>query len=210
MPQIGNNAKPGHSYHAYGGTTYPNQEAEQLALPADQRIRITRLGVWAAGWNQSCKARLCLWHLDGTLLGQSAEITFANGGAAGEGTVSLYTADLETPYETAAPGETVYVGFARDRDDAHQVNTGALATDHYHGKGTYGVAGSGPFAGLESYATQSRRIGAWVEDYEPLANAWVLRSGIWQRTTPSVRRGAADTEAESVQVFRTGVWVDAD
>lgn len=214
MPQIGNNAKPTFSYHAFGGSGEVNQEGEGLQSP-DQRIRVLTLGAWIGGWGGNCKVRLALWDpvvgptATGTLLGQSAEFTVANEGAAGAG-VSLYTADLETPVELD-PLQDFYVGFSRDRDDAHQVFTGSNAYVHLHGRGTHNAGGVDDFGAIESFGGQARRIGAWVENYEVMGSAWVYRSGAWVRADGvKVYRSGAWADADAVKVYRSGAWVDAD
>ncbi len=205
MPVLGANSKPGFSYHSYSGTSQPNQEAEPMTLP-DQRIRILTLGQWLGGWGGTCRVRLCIWDGDfQTLLAQTAEITVANLGS-GDGKANSYTADLITPYEADA-GQTILVGFTRHRDDGHNVLTGNAAYTHEHGRGAYPGA---PFGDIDQTSGIAKRIGAWVQDYEPLANAYVYRSGLWQRATPKVYRSGSWVDAEGVKVYRSGAWVDAD
>ena len=207
MPILGNDTKPGFAYHAYSGTSQPNQEAEDIELPA-QRIRIKRLGAWIGGWNDSPRVRLCIWNSStGALLAQSAQFTVANEGAAGPGNVTRYEADLETPFDTPTAGMTVRVGFTRDRSDGHQVSTGSTTAGHFHGRAPYPA---GIFAEIDGGFAENRRIGLWIQDYELLANAYVLRSGVWERATPKVYRSGVWQDADAVRVFRSGSWQDAN
>lgn len=208
MPIIGIDTKPSYSYHAYGGTSQPNQEAELVDLPA-QRIRITRLGVWLGGWNDAPRVTLTIWDVaSGAVLAQTAQFTVANAGAAAEGHIARYEADLVAPYDTPAAGGQLRVGFTRDRADAHQVTTGGVSTyGHDHGRAGYPAGG---FAEIDGGYAENRRIGCWIQDYVPLANAWVMRSGVWQRATPAVFRSGSWQDADAVKVFRSGVWQDAD
>ena len=206
MPVYGNNAKPGYSYHAYGGSGQINQECEALVLP-DQRIRILSLGQWVGGWGGTCRVRLTLWDSASfEILGQTAEISVASIGTPGDNKAALYTAALETPYEADA-GQTVLVGFTRHRDDAHNVITGNSPNGHRHGRGTYP---SSDFGIIEYDASVTKRIGAWIEDYEPVANVKVYRSGVWTDGVPKVYRSGVWTDATGIKVYRSGVWVDAD
>ena len=61
MPILGNDTKPGLAYHAYSGSSQINQEAEDIALPA-QRVRILKLGAWIGGWNDAPRVYLCVWN----------------------------------------------------------------------------------------------------------------------------------------------------
>ena len=99
------------------------------------------------------------------------------------------------------------IGFTRHRDDGHQVSTGLTAGGHQHGRGPYPA---GAFAEIDGGFAENRRIGCYIADYLPLANAWVLRSGTWQRATPAVFRGGTWQDADSVKVLRGGTWQDAD
>lgn len=210
MAKLGTDTKPAFSFHAFGGSGQTNQEAEALVLPA-QRIRILTLGAWIGGWSSACKVALCLWANDGTILAQSDEFTVANEGTPGDGKASKYTADLLVPYETATPGLTVKVGFTRDRDDAHIVLTGSTSNPHIHARGFYPPGGpAGDLGGATAESSATRRIGMWIENYEPMANAYVLRSGVWVRNTPKGLRSGVWTEADAVKGHRTGSWVDAD
>jgi hypothetical protein len=207
MPQIGSDLLPSHGYHAYEGTSYPNQEAEDVTCPA-QRVRILRLGAWIGGWNDAPKVRLTVWHpTTGDILGQSAEFTVANRGAADKGKVNRYEADLEVPYVTAGPSAVLRVGFSKVRNDAHQVTTGTIGAGHIHGRASYPA---GPFDEYGGGWSENRRIGCWVQHYVALANAYVLRSGVWQRATPKVQRSGALVDASGVKVWRSGAWVDAN
>jgi hypothetical protein len=195
MPTIGTPAKPGGGWHSYQGSSYPNQEAEKLQMPA--RGRILEVGAWVGGWSGTCRVRLCIW--DGSskaLLGQSNQITVANEGAGGPAgsNVALYTGPLIAPVEIGK-GFDFYVGFARDPSDGHQVSEGASGT------GPHFESRSGPTwpADLDHnpLTQETRRIGAYVANWETLPGAWVYRSGAW-------------VEADTVQIYRSGSWVDVD
>lgn len=212
MPTLGNTSKPGFSYHGFGGSGETNQEAEDLTLP-DQRVRILSLGQWAAGWSGTCKARLCLWDDADNLLAYTDELTFANGGVPHDNGTSLYTADLLTPYEAEA-GQLVRVGFTRNRDDAHYVNTGTTVNTHWHARGFYPApdgAPPGDLGGATAKSSSARRIGSYIANYELMASAWVFRSGVWVRADAvKVYRSGSWVDADAVQVQRSGVWQDAD
>lgn len=203
MAVLGGSGQPGYSYFAYNGTGNPNMVAERLTAPS--KIRIVTLGAWLGGWNETCPAKLCVWALDGTLLGASAIFTVANEGAAGDGNTSSYTQNLVTPVVVDS-GVEFYVGSSRDRNRAMQWGTGSTGTDHYRSVGfEYGDFGS-----VDPPTTHARRIGAWVADYQPVSAAWVYRSGIWvQSQSFQVRRSSAWVDASSVQVRRGSVWEDA-
>lgn len=209
MPTIGTISKPSNGYHAYGGSSQINQEAELLVMPV--RGRILEVGAWVGGWADTPRVRLCVW--DGSsraLLGQSAQITVANEGAAGPGgsNVSLYTEPLLVPVELNK-SESFYVGFVRHPDDSHQISTGATGSGpHYHGR-------SGPTwpneLGNADYSSEVRRIGAYVANYEAQAGAWVYRSGVWvEADAVSVYRSGVWAEADAVQLYRSGSWTDAE
>ena len=207
MPTIGAGAKPGGTYHAFGGSSQINQEAELLEAPV--RLRLLELGSWVGGWADTCRVRLCVWDADGDLLGQSAQITVANEGAAGTGNVSLYTEPLLTPVELAK-GAEFYVGFVRHPDDAHQVSVGATSTGpHYHGRS--GATWPNNLGNAEGPTSQARRVGSYVADYEAIAGAKVYRSGAWvDAESVLVYRSGAWVDAEAVQVRRGSSWVDAE
>lgn len=205
MPIWGNDAEPGFGWHAFSSSAHPNQEAEALTLP-DQRIRVLELGAWVGGWNGTCRIRLCAWAEDGTLLAQSAEQTIPNEGSGGEGQIARHTGALLVPYESE-PGELIWVGFTRNRSDGHQIGTGSTINQHFHGRAPYP---DGDFGEVELYVAQARRIGCWIEDYEPIATAHVYRSGAWTDPETVVRRSAAWGDPESVQAYRSGAWTDAD
>lgn len=210
MPTIGNAAKPGGSWHAYGGSSFPTQEAELLEAPV--RLRLLELGAWIGGWADTPRVRLCVWDAAGVRLGQSAQFTVANEGGGGPpgSNVALYTELLETPVELPK-GAEFYCGFARHPDDSHQVSTGASGTGpHYHGRSfaTWpGNLGERP----EGISTEVRRIGAYVADYDPIAGAKIYRSGAWvDADAVLVYRSGVWVEADSVQVRRGAAWVDAE
>ena len=208
MAIIGNDTKPGFAYHAYGGTSQINQEAEDVTLPAG-RIRITRLGAWIGGWNDSPRVMLTIWNPStGAVLGQSVQFAVSNQGAAGGGKVTKYVADLVTPYE-ANGGAVIRVGFTRHRDDAHQVSTGTTTpAGHEHGRGAYPAGG---FAEIDGGYAENRRIGAWIDDYQPIRGGWVYRGGAWIRADQlAVIRSGVAVQATSVLVYRGTSWIEAD
>lgn len=210
MPTIGSGTKPGGSWHAFGGSSNPTQEAELLEAPG--RIRLLELGAWIGGWAATCRVRLCVWDgTSGALLGQSAQITVANEGAGGPpgGNVALYTELLETPVELEA-GDAFYCGFARHPDDAHQVSTGASGSGpHYHGRS--GGVWPNTFGNVSGISEQVRRIGSYVSDYETIPGAHIYRSGAWvEAETVAVYRSGVWVDADAVQLYRSGSWTDAE
>ncbi|HVM29534.1 MAG TPA: hypothetical protein VM305_02005 [Candidatus Limnocylindrales bacterium] len=210
MPSIGDTSKPSSGFaHAYSGSI--NQEAEEQTMP--ERGKITRVGVWAAGYEGSSSARLCIWAKGGSsasgndLLGQSGLVTFAQQ-TWGAGNVSRYEADLLTPVELDA-GVTFYVGFSRNPNAGHQV-TCRSGGDHIERKRT---TWPGSMDGWTRHPDTGQRkaIGCYVANYDPVSGAWVRRGGVWVRAEGVfVRRAGAWVDATSVQVRRSGVWVDAD
>jgi hypothetical protein len=207
VPELGNSGKPGSGWEAYGGSSYPSIEVEQLTAP--RRLRILSVGVWAGGWSGSCRARLGIWSAAGALLGQSAEVSFANEGAGGPAgsNVARYVAALAVPVELDA-GVNFYVGFNRHPNDAHQVSKGASGSGpHFHDE--VGPA-SWPTPPITAPVSVDRRIGAYVADYLELAGAWVRRGGSWVLAGELlVRRGGVWVPADTVAVRRGAAWVDA-
>lgn len=191
MTILGTGTKPNYSYFAYDGTGNPNQVVERLTAPSG--IKIVRLGGWIGGWNDTVHTRLCVFALDGTLLGTTAEFIVANEGAAGDGNAANYEADLLVPV-IIANGIDFYVGTVKDRDDAAQWMVGSTINVHYEGRGAYPSGALGDVSGPTSTA---RRTGMYVADYVPAA-------------AMKVRRGAAFVDASAVQVFRGGAWSDVD
>jgi hypothetical protein len=208
MPIIGNDSKPGYSYHAYASSTQPNQEAEDITLPAG-RIRITRLGGWIGGWNDSPRCTLTVWDsTSGAVLAQTGQFSVTNFGDAAEGRVAKYVADLTTPLE-ADGGAILRVGFTRNRDDRHQVSTGMITpAGHMHGRAAYPLGG---FAEIDGGYAENRRIGMWIEDYVTIRGAWVYRGGAWLRAEAVYTyRGGAWVEVDTVSVYRGSTWIEAD
>jgi hypothetical protein len=209
MPTIGNSAKPGASWHGYGGSSYPNQEAELLAMP--KRGRILTLGAWIGGWDDAPRCRLCVWAYPGReLLASSTQFTVANRGTPGAGKVDLYVHPMEVPPELPK-GASFYAGFARDPDDAHQVSNGASGTGpHWEGRSFAawpGNLGERP----EGISEEVRRIGCYVANYETLPGMWIHRSGAFvEADAVQIYRGGAWVDADAVQIYRGGVWVDAE
>jgi hypothetical protein len=205
VPELGNSAKPSSGWHALGGSSQASIEVEKLTAPG--RIRITSVGVWAGGWAGSCRAHLGIWSAAGALLGQSAEVSFANEGAGGPagGNVARYVAAI-APVELDA-GAVFYVGFNRHPNDSHQVSGGPTSTEHFEDQ--VGVS-SWPTPSISSPSTVQRRIGAYVADYVELAGAWVRRAGAWVLADEVlVRRGGVWVPADTVAIRRAGAWVDA-
>lgn len=206
MPTIGTTSKPGGGWHAFGGSSQINQEAELLTMPA--RGELLELGQWVGGWSDAPRVRLCVWSSAKVLLGQSAQITVANEGAAGAGNVSLYTEPLLVPVELAK-GASFYVGFVRHPDDAHQIATGASGSGpHYHGRS--GATWPNNLGAAGSYSSEERRIGSYVANYELLPGAWIYRSGVWvEADTVQIYRSGSWSDADGVQLYRSGAWVDS-
>ena len=205
MTVLGNTAKPGYSYFAYDGTTYPNQVTEKLTAPS--RIRIITLGAWIGGWNDTVRTRLAIFDDANNLLGYSDEFVVANEGAAAEGHVAQYTADLQTPLILES-GVDFYVGSIRHRDDAAQWATGSTSNVHYESRAAYPDGDQGAVSGPTSVA---RRVGMYVANYQPASSAWVYRSGVWVAAEAvKVYRSGAWVDTTSLQVRRSGAWVDTD
>lgn len=207
MTTIGTTSKPSFGYHAYGGSSYPNQEAELLTMPS--RGTIVTLGAWIGGWAATCRAKLALWDADGNLIGSSAQFTVANEGAAAEGHVSLYEVDLATPVDLSN-GADFYVGFARHPDDAHQVSTGGNGTGpHYEDKSGGTWPNDFDAAGGDK-SSVVRRIGCYVADFTEAPGAWIRRSGAWvEADAVQLRRSGAWADADTVQLRRSGAWTDS-
>lgn len=212
MPTIGTTSKPTSNWHAFAGTTFTQQEMEQLTMP--EKGEITNLASWVGGWEGTCRVYLCIWGADLALLGSVGPTTVPDHGAGGSGDVELVTGALASPVRLEA-GDVFYVGFDRHVNDGHQVSLGAAGTaDHYEARrgGT-----SAPWPGNIGGATglgmsnASRRIGSYVANYDPIAGGKVYRTGAWaDADAVQVRRGAAWVDAAAVQVYRAGAWVDAE
>lgn len=208
MPELGNSGKPSSGWEAYGGSSQTSIEVEKLTAP--RRLRILEVGAWAGGWSATCRARLGIWSAAGALLGQSADVIFANEGAGGPagGNVARYVAALTSPVELEA-GDLFYVGFNRHPNDAHQISKGASGSGP-HFEDHVGAA-SWPTPAISSPASIDRRSGAFVANYQELAGIWVRRAGAWVLAeSVSVRRSGAWVAADTVAVRRSGAWVDAE
>lgn len=206
MTQLGQGTQPGFSYFAYDSASNPNQVVEKLTAPT--RLRILTVGAWLGGWNQNSQVVIGIWAADGTLLGRTAEFTVANEGDAGDLQTSLYTEDLQTPV-IIDNGEDFYVGANRDRaDDGIIWNTGSNAYLHYRARAPYP---DGDLGEVEAATSFSRRIGAYVVDYEPVGVIRVRRSSAWvEADAVKVYRSGAWEQVNGVKVLRSGVWVDAE
>lgn len=204
MTVLGDSGKPGYSYQAYDGTSFPNQMVEKLTAPS--RIKIITLGAWLGGWNQISQCVLAVYSTSGTLLGRSAPFDVANEGAAGDGQASLYTADLITPV-IIDNGVDFYVGANRDRDDGVIWLTGTNVNPHYEARAGYP---DGTLGAVEGPTSVARRIGAYVANYQPVGVIYVRRSSAWvQADNVQVYRSGAWVDVDAVQVLRSGVWTDA-
>lgn len=206
MAVLGDSGKPSYSYFAFDGTTNPNQVAERLTAPS--RIKIITLGAWIGGWNQVSQVVLGCWALDGTLLGRTASFNIANEGAAGDGQASLYTANLISPV-IIEPGVVFYVGTNRDRASNGVIwLLGTTVNSHYRATGAHPDGALGSVSGPTS---TSRRVGAYVADYQPVGVAYVRRGSSWATADGVyVYRSGAWVLADAVQVLRSGAWVDAE
>jgi hypothetical protein len=205
---IGNAAKPSGSsgwWEAWSSTY--NQAAELLTMP--DRGRITSVGFWAAGSNQTASAVACVWDDAGVLLGQSLPVTLANRPPA-LGNVDLYVLDLITPVERD-DGQEFYAGFSRAPTRSHQLTGGGLGLGHHHfdnkrasWPGTMEPNDTGGHGGGDY------RIGCHAY-YDPISGAWTRRSGAWVRAADVLdRRSGAWPTIEASMIRRSGGWNDAD
>lgn len=200
---IGSAAKPNSgAWEAFSSTF--NVAAEVLTMP--ERGRLVSVGIWANGSNQTATARVAVWQQASprTLLGQSATFTLGNESPA-DGHVDLYVVELETPVELDA-GVSFYAGFWRDKSRSHQLS-GRSSGAHVDDLSST-VALPSPHTGGHGFGDYSVGVHAY---YEPIAGAYVRRSGAWVRATDVlVRRSGAWASVERVQVRRSGAWTDAD
>jgi hypothetical protein len=204
VTQLGDGSKPTFSYFGYDGTSFPNQIVQKYT--ADGRIRLITLGAWVGGWSDTVHARLAVYAADGSLLGYSDEFIVADNGPA-DGDVDLYEADLQTPV-VIEDGDDFYVGITKDRDDAAQWATGSNAVSHYEARGSYPDADLGAVSGI---ATVSRRVGAYVVDYQPVGVIYGRRSGAWDQAEGVFEyHSGAWVQVDAVQGLRSGVWTDAE
>jgi len=203
---IGNDNKPNGSFYEGWSDTY-NQSAELFTMP--DRGRIVQVGFWAAGINQTTTTYGCVWlGSTGALVAQSASITIA-GRSFGAGNVDKYVVDLVTPYELDA-GVTFYAGLSRAPGRSHQLSGGDIGSGQHwdNRKSTWPNAIVPNDTGGHGHGNY--RVGCHVF-YEPIAGAWIRRSGAWVRATDTqVRRAGAWVDVDDVQVRRSGVWNDAD
>jgi len=180
-----------------------NQAAELLTMP--EHGRITRVGFWTAGINETASARGVVWRgSDGAVIGQSDLITIASRAV---GYVDLYTVEILDPPEIAA-GATFYAGFARAPTRSHQL-IGRASGQHYDRKrSTWPGSMAGADTGGHGFGDYAIGCHAY---YEPMSGAWIRRSGAWVRAdSVQIRRSGAWAEATSVQIRRSGAWSDAD
>jgi hypothetical protein len=206
MPTIGTTTKP--TSYWWSVSTGIEQIAEELVAPAG--IRILEAAVWVGGYLGSCRGRLCIWDADDfTLLASSAELTVASGGGAG-GTVYLTQAALTTP-PRIANGAHFLVGFQRRQADGFTYNGGNTSSNHWEAQSGSALGPSDFGAGAGDPAELTRRIGAYVADYEAIPGAKVYRSGAWaDAESVKVYRSGAWADAEAVKIYRSGAWVDAE
>lgn len=204
MPQLGTSTKPTNSVYGSDGTGFANQYAEILTTA--EKIKITRLGSWIGGWNDTVHFVMCIWNMSNVLIASTAEQIAADEGNAAPSSQSNYEADLTTPL-TLNAGDEFYVGLSTNRDDAKQIGMGGTGNDHYRARGAYPSSNIGA---IEAPATFARRIGMYVADYQLVSAGWVRRSGVWvQATSIQVRRSGAWVDIDSVQVRRSSAWADA-
>jgi hypothetical protein len=198
---IGNASKPsGGGWESWSDTF--NQASELLTMP--ERGRLTRIGVWVAGVGQTSTATVCAWSTAGALLAESAPFTIASRPGA-NGNVDLYVHDLATPIELDA-GAQFLAGFWRDKARSHQL-TGRSSGAHRDKKNTT-PSMVAPHTGGHGFGDYSVGVHAY---YEPIAGAWIRRSGAWVRAEDvQVRRSGAWASVDRVQVRRAGAWTDAD
>lgn len=212
MAHIGNPDKPGQQWHAYGGTGYTQQEAEQLTMP--EKGELLELGAWVGGWDGTCRVYLCVWASDLELLASVGPFTVSNQGAGGPAgsNVELVTGTLATPLRLDA-GDVFYVGFDRHANDGHQISVGGLdGREHYEGRrGGTGAAWPGKLGGTTGVANVNRRSGAYVVDYAPIAGGKVYDGTDWidaERVATYV--GGSWQDVESVKVYNGSSWIDAE
>ena len=211
MATIGDSSKPSGGWHAFTGNTQVQQEAELLTMP--ELGDVLQIGAWIGGWSGTCRAILCLWRLDGVLLGQTAQVTAANFGAGGPagGNVNSFIGTLLTPVRLAA-GQAFFVGFDRHGSDGHQISVGGPGSpSHYEGRhGGSGSTWPGNLGAAGGVATAVRRSGAWVANYVRVPGAKVMRSGVQtDAQAVQVLRSGAWTDVLGVQIMRSGAWVDS-
>lgn len=213
MPTIGTSTKPSSSWHAFSSSSNPNQEAELLTMP--ETGELLQLGAWVGGWSGTCRIMLMAWDVDGVQLGHSAQVTVANQGAGGPsgGNVEQVIEDLLAPIRLVA-GTQFYVGFARHNSDGHQVSASGSG-EHFEGRSGGGTGSAWQTAALGAVsggpANQTRRIGAWVNNYEPVAGGRVRVAGAFVDVDAArYRAGGAWVDLDAVKIRSGGVWVDAD
>lgn len=115
MATLGTTAKPTTAQEAFGLNAV-NQMSELVTLPGDSSdtYKITRLGAWLGGWNETASARLVVWSAAGTKITNSGLLTIANEGGLATGNTAQYESDI-TEFEVAG-GTQLYVGWWRDPD----------------------------------------------------------------------------------------------
>jgi hypothetical protein len=206
MPTIGTTTKP--SSYWWSVETGIEQIAERLTAPGG--IRILEAAIWLGGYNGNCRGRLCIWDADTfALLASSAELTVPNGGGAG-GAVVLTQAALTVP-PRLSNGSAFLVGFQRRQADGFTYNGGNTSGNHWEAEGGSALGPSDFGAGAGDPSEETRRIGAYVADYELIPGAKVYRSGSWvDAEGVQVYRSGSWTDAEAVQVYRGGSWIDAE
>lgn len=172
-----------------------------------ERGRLVRVGVWAAGVNQTSTAYLCVWSAStGALLGESEPVTFGSQTPA-TGHVSLYAADLIVPVDLDAADDFL-AGFWRPKTRSHQL-TGRSSGAHFDKQDASRDSFAAPRnTGGHTFGNYSVGIHAY---YDPFSGAWTRRAGVTIRADDTfIRRGGVNAIPDRVAVRRAGGWVDAD
>lgn len=108
MPTAGrNNTSDNNQWNENTGSN--NQIGSLFVMPATGLI--TTLHVYVSGVGSTVRGRLALWDSSGNVLGQTGDITLANGGTGINGQ-AWASGDLLTP-QVVSNGASIYIGFWR-------------------------------------------------------------------------------------------------
>lgn len=193
------------------------QLASLVEVPAAARIYKVGTYIRSVTGFGNLDYRICVWKWGGSLgavhplLGRTAVRTVGPAAAALEN-LQRQVAELETPIEISLPFTDVMVGVAWETDPARLPSLGGHAAGVRYKKEL--PAGSGwPSSMTGAEATSpAHALSGWIEEYQPLAGIFVMRSGEWTQIgsgdTVTVKRGAFFETATHVRVRRAGVWTE--
>lgn len=193
------------------------QLASLVEVPA--AARILRVGAYfrsVSGFG-FLDYRICVWQWGGSLgaahplLGRTAVRTTSPAASELEN-LQRQTGDLEDPVELPDPFTSVLVGIAWETDPDRLANVGGHASGTRYKRELPDGAGWPQSMSGAAVSTPAHALAAWIEDYEPIAGIFVVRSGEWVQLLAGdslmVRRSGVWGGHAPVKVRRSGAWVN--